>query len=99
MVKLGGILKCKKTFRFKSNVFIKKSDKWCVGNIKMYKSGHIISLYHINNINIRLRLWNEKDNWKDSVRQLGHNSIPYLWDYFESKTERAKRIIKQYDGR
>lgn len=86
----GDILRCKKNWYLRNDCCCYVGEHFVVGDLDGgdYKQIQSVRLYNVNNsyVNIAFRPVNE--NLSSDLR--------YLWDHFENKYSRAKRIIKKY---
>ena len=85
-LKEGDSIYCKKSVHYNTERFCIAGVKYEVGTVRK----GVYSLYPINNDRIRYGIVFSKfeDNGKHE----------FIWDYFETKKERGKRIIENFNN-
>lgn len=85
-MKIGDILRAKRSFVINNNNQFIKGRKYLVNNVGS-------DCIHITLVGPDYHKMNNMGYYTNRNINKGF----YIWDYVETKIERAKRIIKQYD--
>ena len=88
-MQVGDILYCKKDFYFNETCFVTKNKHYIISH---YAGGYLSMDSVIKDRNSGIDF---VDNREDVI----DDDMGYVWDHFETKIEKAKRIIKQYEER
>lgn len=87
MLKGGDIIYCKKDFWFSDSCYCTRKEIYLVE----YISYGCVCITSVDNANISADYSIlEEDQTQD---------IKYVWDHFETKIDRVKRFIKEYENR
>lgn len=73
-------------------------DYHCLYN-KHFKTNKGDSIFIINTCSDEIQLENSNTTtWMFNFKDFKHEQGSYIWDYFETKTDRIKRLAKEFVG-
>ena len=96
-LKIGKILICKEGFKcgFTKGFTIEIGDKAIIERFDMDDLPNYLYIRKINTTGYTLSTWLQYD----VNMTINNNNIKYIWNYFETKQTRAKRIIDGFKSR
>lgn len=88
-IKIGDILRCKKEFYYSNRCYTMKSESYVITRIYDTEISLTPCLDNFDRTNISFVVDKNHSNHIQS----------YIWDHFETKLDKAKRIISGYKNR